>query len=89
MDDKKMGSLSITRNLGESFKIITGSGDIINIKYNARSRDSRISQVKLLVTAPKEYLIYRDEVFMKILYENKGKIPGTTYQMDLDDLGNR
>lgn len=90
MDKKEIGAeigaLSFTRHVGQSFKIITPSGDLINVTFKGQSG---FNQIKLGINADRKYRIYRDEIFTKILYENDGSIPGTNYKIEVDHLGNR
>lgn len=73
--DSSYGSLVLTRQAGQSIKIIDLDGNLISVNI----LEVRGKQVKVNILAPKNQQIYRDEIFMKILYENDGEIPGTKY----------
>jgi len=73
--DTSYGSLVLTRQAGQSIKIIDLDGNLISVSI----LEVRGKQVKVNILAPKNQQIYRDEIFLKILYENDGQIPGTKY----------
>jgi len=74
-DTSDYGSLVLTRQAGQSIKIIDLDGNLISVSI----LEVRGKQVKVNISAPKNQQIYRDEIFLKILYENDGQIPGTKY----------
>jgi carbon storage regulator len=68
--------LVLTRKIGESINIGT------NIKVTVVSIDG--SQVRLGIDAPKDVIIHREEVYKKIIEENKAAI-GTS-KIDLKSI---
>jgi len=68
--------LVLTRKIGESINIGT------NIKVTVVSIDG--SQVRLGIDAPKDVIIHREEVYKKIIEENKAAID--TSKIDLKSI---